>query len=300
MSYSPIDLSQLPAPDVIESIEFETLLAERKAYLVSLYPSEQQASIESLLTLESEPLNKLLQENAYRELILRQRVNDAARALMLAYASGADLDQKGAGFNVERQLVSAATDESAAVYESDSRYRARIQLAFEGISTAGAKGSYQYHALSASSLVKDVAINCETPGEVQVTVLSTIGSGSADSSLLETVSAALNDEDVRPLCDTVNVASAIIYDYEVVAELTFYANTDQTLVKAAALNATQTYVDEHHRLGYDVTRSGLFAALHQNGVQNVTLITPAEDIVIDSKTAAYCTAITLTGEVTDV
>jgi phage-related baseplate assembly protein len=32
---------------------------------------------------------KLLQENAYREVIWRQRVNEAARAVMLAYAAGA-------------------------------------------------------------------------------------------------------------------------------------------------------------------------------------------------------------------
>lgn len=32
-----IDLSQLPAPDVVETLDFETILAERKATLISLY-----------------------------------------------------------------------------------------------------------------------------------------------------------------------------------------------------------------------------------------------------------------------
>ena len=54
--------------------------------LVSLYPAEQQADVAAALTLESEPMNALLQENAEREILLRQRVNDAARAVMLAYA----------------------------------------------------------------------------------------------------------------------------------------------------------------------------------------------------------------------
>ena len=33
-----IDLSQLPAPGVVETLDFETILAERKATCVSLYP----------------------------------------------------------------------------------------------------------------------------------------------------------------------------------------------------------------------------------------------------------------------
>ncbi|SQN44607.1 baseplate assembly protein [Escherichia coli] len=34
-----IDLNQLPAPDVVEELDFETILAERKATLISLYRS---------------------------------------------------------------------------------------------------------------------------------------------------------------------------------------------------------------------------------------------------------------------
>ena len=103
-----IDLSQLPAPDVVEQLDYESLLEERKTTLISLYPADQQEAISRTLTLESEPLVKLLQENAYRELILRQRVNEAARAVMVAYATGSDLDQLAANFNVERLVLQAA------------------------------------------------------------------------------------------------------------------------------------------------------------------------------------------------
>ncbi|MDB0554548.1 baseplate assembly protein, partial [Ralstonia solanacearum] len=37
-----IDLSQLPAPAVVETLEYEAILDERKAYFVSLYPTDQQ------------------------------------------------------------------------------------------------------------------------------------------------------------------------------------------------------------------------------------------------------------------
>ena len=85
-----IDLSQLPAPIVVEVLDYEDILAERKATLISLYPEEQREAVARTLSLESEPIVKLLQENAYREVILRQRVNDAAKAVMLAHAATGD------------------------------------------------------------------------------------------------------------------------------------------------------------------------------------------------------------------
>lgn len=77
----------------MEVLDYESILSERKATLVSLHPVEQQEAVARTLTLESEPIVKLLQENAYREVIWRQRVNEAARAVMLAYAAGTRRDQ---------------------------------------------------------------------------------------------------------------------------------------------------------------------------------------------------------------
>ncbi|CNH92940.1 baseplate assembly protein [Yersinia frederiksenii] len=58
-----IDLSQLPAPLVVESRDYETLLAERKAAFIALYPLNEQDAVMQTLTLESEPITKLLQES---------------------------------------------------------------------------------------------------------------------------------------------------------------------------------------------------------------------------------------------
>lgn len=71
---------------MVETLDFETILAERKATLISLYPEDEQDAVARTLTLESEPLVKYLEENAYREVILRQRINEAAKAGMVAYA----------------------------------------------------------------------------------------------------------------------------------------------------------------------------------------------------------------------
>jgi phage-related baseplate assembly protein len=107
-TFTPIDLSRLPAPVVVEQIDYESILAERKAYAVSLWPADQQAELAATLALESEPLTKLLQESAYRETLLRQRVNEAALAVLLPFAQGADLEQIGARFNVVRLVITPA------------------------------------------------------------------------------------------------------------------------------------------------------------------------------------------------
>lgn len=94
------DLSKLPAPDIIESLDFEALFTRRKEKFISLYPAEQQSEVAKTLQYESEPIVKLLQESAYYELILRQRINEASHALMIAHARGNDLDNLGANFHV--------------------------------------------------------------------------------------------------------------------------------------------------------------------------------------------------------
>lgn len=171
-----VDLSLLAAPDVVDELDYETILAERKATLVSLYPEEQQEAVARTLTLESEPVVKLLQENAYREVIWRQRVNESARAIMLAYAAGNDLDNIGANFSVGRLVITSADETTLpptpAVMESDTDYRLRIQQAFEGMSVAGSGGAYQFHGRSADGRVADISVTSPSPACVTISVLS--------------------------------------------------------------------------------------------------------------------------------
>jgi len=287
-----IDLSQLPAPDVVEALDYETLLAERKATLISLYPAEQQAAITRTLALESEPLVKLLQENAYRELILRQRINEAAKANMVAWATGADLDQLGANNGVTRLTLRAADNSTlpptAAVMESDDNFRMRIAAAFEGLSVAGPSGAYEYHAKSADGRIADVSATSPAPAEVVITVLSREGDGTAPADLLTIVASALNDEDVRPVADRVRVQAAAIVSYRVDATLFLYPGPEAEPIRAAAEAKLLAFINAQSRLGRDIRQSALYAALHVEGVQRVELAQPTADVVLDKTQAAYC------------
>ncbi|MEI7176027.1 baseplate assembly protein [Pectobacterium carotovorum] len=287
-----IDLSQLPAPAVVEELDYEAIYTERKAMLLSLYPEDQRAAVARTLTLESEPLVKLLQENAYRELLWRQRVNEAARAVMVAFAQGDDLDQLGANFSVSRLVITPADDSTLpptpALMESDSDFRLRIQQAFEGLSVAGSVGAYQYHGRSADGRVADVSVISPSPASVTVSVLSREGDGSASAELVAIVAAALNGEDVRPVADRVTVQSAVIVPYEIDAMLYLYSGPEKEPVRAAAEQKLKAYISAQHRLGRDIRRSAIYAALHVEGVQRVELTTPAADIVLTDAQASYC------------
>lgn len=296
-----IDLSQLPAPDVVEVLDYESILAERKATLLSLCDESQREAVARTLQLESEPLTKLLEESAYREVMWRQRVNEAARANMLAYATGGDLDNLGANYNVERLVITPADTTVipplAAVLESDNDFRVRIQQAFEGLSVAGSVGAYQFHGRSADGRVADVSVISPTPACVTVSVLSREGNGTASDELIQIVNLALNAEDVRPVADRVTVQSAEIVPYQIVAELFLYPGPEVEPVREAAEAKLKTYITAQHRLGRDIRKSAIYAALHVEGVQRVELAQPVADIVLDETQASYCSdyAITIGG-----
>ena len=293
-----IDLSLLPPPFVVEELDYETLLAERKATLISLYPEEQRAAVARTLSLESEPLVKLLQENAYREVILRQRVNDAARAVMVAYAVGSDLDQLGANNNVARLMITPADPTAIppieAVMESDSDFRVRIPQAFEGLSVAGSVGAYQFHGRSADGRVADVSVVSPSPACITVSVLSRDNDGTASQELIQIVAAALNAENVRPVADCVTVQSAEIIPYRIEATLYLYPGPEAEPIRQAAEFKIKTYISAQHRLGRDIRLSAIFAALHVEGVQRVELAQPLADIVLSESQASNCIAYTLT------
>ena len=293
-----VDLSQLAAPDVVEELDYETILAERKATFVSLHPEEQQEAVARTLTLESEPIVKQLEESAYREVIWRQRVNEAARAVVLAYATGADLDQLGANSGVARLVITPA-DESTlpptpAVMESDTDYRLRIQQAPEGLSTAGSTGAYQFHGRSADGRVADISVISPAPACVTVSVLSRENNGVASDELLAIVRNALNDEDVRPVADRVTVQSASVIDYTIDAALYLYPGPESEPVLSAAKTKLKAYITAQHRLGRDIRKSAIYAALHVEGVQRVELTEPVADIVLDDTQASWCSEYSVT------
>jgi len=289
-NFTAVDLSRLPFPSAVEPLDYETILAEMVADLVA-----RDATFTAMV--ESDPVHKALEVAAYREFLMRQRVNEAIKATTLAYALDEDLDNIAANYNVQRLLLDAGDPDAIPpvppIYEGDEPLRRRVQLAFEGFSTAGPEGAYLFHSLSADADVLDAAATSPTPGAVNVAILSRVDNGEASPELLAAVTAALGDE-VRPMTDNVTVQAAIILPYTVVATIKTYSGPDANVVMDTAQAAIEAYTEASMRLGRDITLSGVYAALHQDGVQGVTLTQPAADIAVAWNQAARCTTITLT------
>lgn len=281
-----IDLAALPFPDLLDPVDFEAQLSTLKAELLTRYPDAAAA-----LALESEPLTKLLQVFAYLLVLKTGEINAKAKALMLAYATGSDLDHLGANVDVYRLVLDPAHPErippTAAVLEADADYRRRIQLSAERFA-AGSVGAYQYWALSASGDVRDVAVVSPSPGMVDVWVQSHTAEV-APAGLLTAVSAALDPDTRRPLTDLVTVRAATPLAVPVVAELTLYQGPDAAVIRQAAVDGLARYTSLVRSLGYDVTISGLHAAMHVAGVQRVHLVTPTADVQIGPNRYAVIT-----------
>ena len=291
MSFTVIDLSQLPAPDVVETLDYEQLLAEMLADLQARHPDFSAL-------VESDPAFKVLEVCAYRELLVRARINAAARAVMLPYASGSDLDQLGSYWNIVRQVIDAGDPQAVPprepVLEDDTSLRARIQLSMEGQTNAGTEGAYLSRALAADGQVKSAAAKSPTEGEVVITVLSHEGDGSASAELVQTVNDYLNQPHIRQMTDQLTVQSADIVSYRVKATLYISPGPGANQVMEAARQAVTDYVASVHKIGVLVPLSGIYGALQQPGVVRVELAEPLTDVNISDSQAGFCSAIELT------
>jgi phage-related baseplate assembly protein len=293
-----MDMSLLPAPDVIEALDFETILTRRVTQFQDLCAA---VGFDYSLLLESDPAMKLLEVQAYQELEMRQRINDAAKACMLAYAKGKDLDNLGANYQVYRLIVTPANPTAVppveAVYEDDERFRERIQLAPEGTTTAGPVDSYRLHALSASADVADVGIDSPIPGTVRVTVLSTDPTGVPSAALLNTVGGALNAEKIRPLCDSVPVQGPEIFETVITAKVYRYEGPAGEVALVNGKIALDKWLLKIRKLGKGLPHSGIDAALHQPGVDRVEITDPPTDMLCTKTQWVRVTAINILEEV---
>lgn len=294
-----VDLSQLPVPDLVEALDFDTLLAARKEELIALYPDDEQEAIRRTLQLESEPLMRLLRENAYRELIWRQRVNEAAKVTMLAFATGADLDHRAADYGVERLLITPADLDAVppvpAEWEDDARLRYRCQLSLEGLTVAGSRGAYLFHTFSASANVLDARVTSPEPGLVQVCIMDRRSNGTPDQALLDTVASHLSAEDRIPLCDTVETTAGQPLEFAIAGQLEF---EEGGIAASGGFPAARERVDkmleERRQLGVMVSLDDIIAAIKRPGIRRIRLVSPVTDIECGDGQFPQCTAVDLT------
>lgn len=276
---SSFDLSILPPPQLIEEPTFEAIFDE----MLEIFKKQEP---EYTYFLASDPVVKLIQAIAYRELVWRATTNDRARASLLAFAVEGDLDHLGSFYGVTRQRVQEA-DATAnppvpEVWETDTRFRERIQLRLASWSSAGPAEHYRFFALTADPRVKDAAVYSpdfpnflNTGGRVNVAVLSTEEGGNASFDVIRKVRERVTADDVRVVSDILTVESAIIQHVNVEAKVYLSRNAPFSVFENLAKKFREKF-DRASGLGWDVTRNWLHSALRDTGVHDVEFGEPTE------------------------
>lgn len=253
------DLASLPTPAVIETLSFETIFSELQAEFQSRYPDYSAL-------LASDPAVKLLEVAAYREVLLRNRINAAAKASLLAFATGSDLDHLAAFYGVTR-----LTD------ETDEALRLRTRQRIIGFANAGGAAHYRYWALSASPEVADVEVDSPEPGRVRISVLAKGEADTVPDAVLDAVRAVVLRDDIRVLTDTVEVVPAELIPVTVTARIWLYPDTPMAAFEAIEARFKEALAAQSG-LGWDLTPSWVIGELHRPGVHKVELHSPTTDI----------------------
>ena len=299
---SIVDFSQLPAPNLIKELDFETLLNARKEKFIALYPASEQQKWRSVLSRESEPVVKILQENTYLEMLYQNKCNADARSLLLAYAEGEDLDHLAlTEYGLTRLIVTpediSATPPLPAVYESDERLKERCILSFDGMNTAGSSNAYRYFTLSADGRVDGIKVKSDeaTPCFLDI-VITQVDSenGEASEELIQIVQTALDPDTVRPVGDRPTVKSSIATNYQIEAVLYVGKNAEDALLLEAANIRLDKYIKNAQKNGESIYLSAIYAALHVDGIERVEIISPTADLVMDNYHHPYCTTKSIT------
>ena len=180
--------------------------------------------------------------------------------------------------------------------ETDLELRERIKKAPNQFSVAGPTGAYEFFTKSASSSIIDVKVTSPTPGAVFVYPLIE-GEQQTPLSVLQLVDSVLNDETVKPLTDTVTVISPTLINYDIEIEAKLYTNTDPVLAASIITEKLNEYkTNKAQNLGQDIKRDQLIALsiYDLEKVFDITVVSPATDIVVEETEIAICGSVTFT------
>lgn len=277
-----IDLTLVPLPDVIETLDYETILNEMVADFKERWAKVRETKPElpayNVEMLETDPVKIVIEAFAYRELLWRARANQVARSVMLATTTGADLDNFAADFGMTRRVI-RYDDDGNPVYESDEEFRQRRNLAPDGYAAAGPEDAYRYFAWSADGNIKQVKAIKGEDNRCDIILLGREGDGAISQDVVAKVYDALSAKTRRPLTDNVYVRSAAIVSQVIRVKVTAQTGPDISTTLAKAKASIQSYASSRSAIGTVLRADGIVAAAHNgNALESVAVIEPAADV----------------------
>lgn len=287
-----IELDQLPEMRVLEQLDSEAVISERMAQFVALWakhdpPARAQYDVDAL---EFDPIKINQESNAFFELLLRDRVNQAAKAVTLAFASGSDLDAIGSRYPGGMPRLPG---------ESDDQYRMRVWLSPNTLSPHGTYESYVFWALTgalASGLPLRDATAVARRGTPYITItimaegtpVKSTGSGiTAYPSPLPTIAQIdevrkyVGAKSRKGLTDVVSVRVPKVVKTDYVVDYWLFPSWDKVTVEKNMYDQIAVLLEQQRWLGYSHTLDAIDAALRVAGVYKINVVTPATDVEID-------------------
>ncbi len=282
-----LDLAALPPPQIIAEVDYEAIVARQNAAfqaewsaLRAVHPDLPEYDVSML---ETDPAVVINQSESYREVSLLAAINDAARARLLAFAQGSDLDQLAAFYDVVRQPG-----------ELDTRLKTRVILAIQGRSTGGPKERYKSVVMNADVRVASVEpYRIYRSPLIYIAIFSTEPNGIASPDLLAKVRAALADENVQLMNDEFVVSSAILTVANLAFDIWLLPDADEATVTRAVATLRAAWASEQ-MLGRDLVREWWVSKLMIAGVHKVVATNPSADIIAAPSEALAIGAVTAT------
>ena len=268
--FANLDLSLIPAPKAIQPVDYELIRAARLSDLTARFVAKGVPF--NVGALESDPSVIHQEEDAYREMLDLQAINDAVQAVLLAYAVGSDLDNLGALLGVRR----LATPDGGT--EGDTEFRSRIRIALDATAVGLTGNGYRTIALQAAPAVKSVGLVKRGGGKIDVILLGRTLDGSVDDASVTAVRDRLNADDGGQLTDIITVRSVTPLPYDVVASVVIPPGPSRALVMAASEVAIDKAATDLQVIGGVVTTDALIAAGRVPPISKFTLVSPASDI----------------------
>lgn len=308
-----IELSQLPPFEVLELISTEVILRTRLAQLktywaVSDPPNGAQYDVGNL---EFDPLRINQEANTFYELMLRDRVNQAARAVTLAFATGGNLDAIASRYPGGMPRIAG---------EKDDDYRTRVWLSPNTLSPHGIYESYVFWALNAYAAAGDPKLRdaqaTNVPGNPDITItimadgppITAQGSyDGADAGKMITAypsPAPSNDQVVRTavyikdksrkgLTDVITVGSPKVVHVRYDVGVVLFPGWDPGLIMPQLAVAMAALLEDQRWLGFSHTRAAIDRALKVGGVFNLLIKLPAADVLVDPTTTVVVDGVKL-------
>jgi phage-related baseplate assembly protein len=284
--YPIIDPTQLPIMQVLETIDTEVIIAERMTRFKELWtqhdpPLGAEYDVEGL---EFDPIKINQELNTYFELMIRDRINQAARAVTLAYAIGGDLSgiaSRYPGGLPRLPLVDNPRpfETSPGDWESDDRYRHRVWLSPASLSVHGTKEGYEFWALTADATLKDAAATAvEGTPDITITVMASGPDPIPTEEQLLRVRSYILNEGRKGETDVINVRAPVLIPTRYEVDFYAYPGVDETQLELDIEASLRRLVAEQDWIGFDHARSAIDKAAHLPGVHSIQILSPLADV----------------------